>query len=86
MEVEISRNKNKIELRIDGEGHTFLNLLKDVLLEDEDVVVASYDVNHHKERGKLYIHASKPEDALERATSKIIERCNEFKRIFSKRL
>lgn len=87
MDIEISTEKNEAEVKFVGEGYTFLNLLRTVLLEDERVDVAAYDVDPHTfNRATLYMKVKgHPADVLSDATSKIISQCNEFKKVFSKK-
>jgi DNA-directed RNA polymerase subunit L len=45
VELKVLREEaNELELEFVGEGHTFMNLLKSSLLEDPDVLVATYDI------------------------------------------
>ncbi|MBU2617216.1 MAG: DNA-directed RNA polymerase subunit L, partial [Euryarchaeota archaeon] len=47
MEIKIfKKTSREIKLEISGETHTLLNALKSVLLEDERVRIASYDIKH----------------------------------------
>lgn len=38
--------ETELEIVIEGEGHTLLNVLRDVLLDDEKVLFASYVIEH----------------------------------------
>lgn len=85
MKVEKVVRKNEAELKIEGEGHTLLNLLTSTLLRDGNVEFASYDVDpHHSDRATLYIRARDPIEALENALAKISKMCDEFRREFEK--
>jgi DNA-directed RNA polymerase subunit L len=47
MKVSVANLKEtELEIVIEGEGHTLLNLLRDVLLDDEKVLFASYVIEH----------------------------------------
>jgi len=47
MEIEyIEENKNKLTFEIEGEDHTFCNLLKEELQNNKDVKMASYKIKH----------------------------------------
>jgi len=76
------KSKNELRLEIQGEGHTFCNLLQYVLLQDKAVEMAGYDVPHPLvPNAVLYVRTkreSSPEKALERALAKVGEMSNEF--------
>jgi DNA-directed RNA polymerase subunit L len=40
------QNGDVVRIEIEGEGHTFCNVLQKALLEDETVETASYDIPH----------------------------------------
>lgn len=78
----LQRSKNELKLEIQGEGHTFCNLLQSVLLQDKSVEMAGYDVPHPMILSStLYIRTKRewsPEKALARALTKVGEMSNEF--------
>ena len=78
----LQRSKNELKLEIQGEGHTFCNLLQWALLQDNGVEMAGYDVPHPLiSSSVLYIRTkreSSPERALARALAKVGEMSNEF--------
>lgn len=78
----LQRSKNELKLEIQGEGHTFCNLLQYVLLQDKGVEMAGYDVPHPLvPNAVLYLRTkreSSPEKALSRALEKVGEMSNEF--------
>ncbi len=78
----LAQTKNELKLEVNGEGHTFCNLLQDALLEDKAVDIAGYDQPHPLVSTSIvYIRTKKdasPEKALERALSKIRERSAEL--------
>lgn len=78
----LQRSKNELKLEIQGEGHTFCNLLQWALLQDNGVEMAGYDVPHPLiSSSVLYIRTkreSSPEKALARALTKVGEMSNEF--------
>ena len=78
----LQRSKNELRLEIQGEGHTFCNLLQYILLQDKGVEIAGYDVPHPLIFNSiLYIRTkreSSPEKALARALTKVGEMGNEF--------
>jgi DNA-directed RNA polymerase subunit L len=47
MELKIlEKSDDEMKMEIAGESHTLLNMLKIILLEDERVHTASYDMKH----------------------------------------
>ncbi len=95
MNVKIlKRTPDEIRLEIEGEGHTFCNVLQKALLEDETVETASYDIPHPlvsnpivyvkmKEKRKP---EKRPETALKDAAEKIKNQTKEFRVSFEKAL
>ncbi len=85
MEIEVRQHeKNKMEIVLVGEGHTFANLLRTMLKKDDHVTYAAYKVGHpllDKERPVLFIETDgkeSPKDALVKAAQKIKEQVNEL--------
>ncbi len=80
MEVKIiDIGEDYVRLVIKGEGHTYLNLLQHYLVEDDDVIVARYNIPHPLiGEPEIYIKTSgvDPLEAVKRANEKIIEACN----------
>jgi DNA-directed RNA polymerase subunit L len=88
MELNIlSKTDNELEVELKGETHTLLNLLKDLLIRDERVEVAFYDMKHLSISDPiLYIktYGTDPIEVLKDAASIIIVQCDEFTEVFSK--
>jgi DNA-directed RNA polymerase subunit L len=78
----LKKTKNELKIEIEGEGHTFCNLLQHTLLEDENIEIAGYDLPHPLiSNPLLYIRVKggkTPEKALKKALEKIRERTSEF--------
>ena len=78
----LKRNSQELKLEIEGEGHTFCNLLESVLLEDRDVEFAGYDVPHPLISNTILFvrtkKGKKPEEALIEAIKKIRDRGREL--------
>lgn len=78
----LQSTKNELKIEIQGEGHTFCNLLQQALLQDRGVEMAGYDVPHPLvPSATLYIRTKRetsPKKALERALAKVGEMSNEF--------
>lgn len=43
---KISEDKNKLTIKVEGENHTFCNIIKDELSRHKGVIAASYYINH----------------------------------------
>lgn len=86
----LDRKPNEITLEIEGEKHTLCNLLESVLLEDEDVEFASYNIAHPLVSNpimRVRTNGKKsPEEALKEAVKKIIERGRELRSEFERAL
>ncbi len=79
----LEKNERKLLLEVEGETHTLLNLITTALLEDPDVEIAYYDIDHPL-RGvaRVYVKtkSKRPEDALKEAVErvrKLIAECRE---------
>lgn len=84
----LAKTKNKLQIEIEGEGHTFCNLLQHVLLEDKTVEIAGYDIPHPLV-GKPIMHirtreGRSPEKVLLKALERIGELSSEFLKEFEK--
>ncbi len=89
MKVKIlKRTSNELKIEVEGEGHTFCNVLQKALLEDETIEMAGYDLPHPLfENPVLYVHTKgkrKPETALRDAAKKLQSRNKEFRESFKK--
>ena len=78
----LKKTRDELSIEIEGEGHTFCNLLQSTLNEDKNVEVAGYDVPHPLTlKGIIYLKVKKETDpykTLEKALNKITERADEF--------
>ena len=79
----LDKGPNELRVEIQGEGHTFCNVLQKALLEDKTIEMAGYDVPHPlisypiiylRTRGKRH-----PETALREAAEKVRVKGKEFK-------
>jgi len=86
----LEKGPNGLRIEIEGESHTFCNVLQKVLLEDETVEMAGYDIHHPLVSNPvIYIHTKgkrRPETALREAAEKIRTRSREFRTSFEKAL
>lgn len=84
---------NELVIEVEGEGHTLCNLLESVLLEDENVEFASYNISHPLVAKPVITVRTRgnksPEEALREAVDKILqmgrEMRNEFEKVFRAR-
>lgn len=86
----ISSEETELEIEIGGEDHTFMNVLKEALLEVEGVQAATYDMNPEQSGGQtdpiLTIKTEEglaPLDALGAASEAIQDRVSAFRESFS---
>ncbi len=77
----VSEEKNSITIKIIGEDHTLCNVLRKTLHQDENVVAASYAIEHPLiEHPKFYVQVKKgrPGTALTRAAEQIAAACDDL--------
>ena len=88
MELKIlEKSDDEMKLEIVGESHTLLNMLKSILLEDERVHTASYDMKHVTiSEPVLFIKTENadPIDVIKDAVAALIAECDEFISVFDK--
>jgi DNA-directed RNA polymerase subunit L len=86
----LERKPNELKIEIEGEGHTFCNVLQKMLLEDAHVEIAGYNIPHPLTSNPIvYVRTKgkhKPEAALQEAAKKIMQRTDEFMKSFEKAL
>jgi len=86
----LKKTSNELKIEIEGEGHTFCNVLQKVLLEDDTVETAGYDIPHPLVSNPIvYLRTKgrrKPETVLRDAAEKIRERSSDFRVTFEKAL
>ena len=91
MKINVLKSSdNELKIEVQGVGHSLLNLLQKILLEDETIEVAGYHVPHPLvDSGILYVHTKgrrRPETTLKEATEKILTRNKDFRKSFKKAL
>jgi DNA-directed RNA polymerase subunit L len=86
----LKKEPNELRIEIEGEGHTFCNVLQEALLEDETIEMASYDIRHPLVSNPIVYVRTKgkrhPETALREAAEKIRAQSREFRSSFEKAL
>ena len=85
----IERGESELVIEIAGEDHTFMNVLKGALLEDESVAAATYDVNPEQSGGQtepiLTIKTGEDVDALdalEDGSQRVMDKADNFRDAF----
>jgi len=91
MKIKILKEaSSELKIELEGEDHTFCNALQKVLLEDETVEMAGYDLPHPLISNPIvYVRTKgqrKPERALREAAEKLQKRGKEFKKSFERAL
>ena len=86
----LERKSNELKLEIEGEGHTFCNVLQKALLEDDTIEMAAYDIPHPLISNPIvYVRTKghrRPETALREAVKKIRRRSRDFGTTFENAL
>ena len=84
MEIKVlNKTKNALKIEIDGEGHSFCNILQKTLIKNKDVEFAGYNVPHpltNKAIVEIKVKGSKkPEKLLITSAKEIGVTADEFK-------
>ena len=77
----IRREESLLEFEVIGENHTFLNLLREALKDQEGVLFAAYRFPHPLlENPIFYLRTSDtdPIEALSKASDAITEKCDDL--------
>jgi DNA-directed RNA polymerase subunit L len=90
MQLRVVENEpQELVIEIGGEDHTFMNVLKQSLLELEGVAAATYDMNPEQSGGQtdplLTVKTEEgtdPLDALQRGAERVTEKTTEFRDAF----
>ena len=84
----LKQTSNELKIEIEGEGHTFCNALQKVLLEDDAIEVAGYDLPHPLiSNPTVYVRTKgqrSPAVALQGAAKKLRKRSREFRTAFQR--
>lgn len=91
MEIKVlKKTSNELKIEIEGEGHTFCNVLQKALLEDDTIEMAGYNIEHPlTSNPTVYVRTKekrKPETALIDAAKKVQKQNKEFKKSFERAL
>lgn len=89
MELTILKKTEKdINIKVAGETHTLLNLLKTALLNNKHVEIATYDIKHPTISDPvLFVRTdgADPIDVIKKASKELIKECDEFLKIFTEK-
>jgi DNA-directed RNA polymerase subunit L len=91
MKVKILKSsKKEMKVELDGEGHTFCNVLQRILVENKNAEFAGYDLPHPLiGQPVIYIRMKTNEDpkkVLVEAAKNLSTNMKEFENIFKKEL
>ena len=91
MEIKIlKKTSNELKIEIEGEGHTFCNVLQKALLEDDTIEMAGYNIEHPlTSNPTVYVRTKgkrKPKAVLIDAAKKMEKQNKEFKKSFERAL
>jgi len=89
MEIKVLENKkNRVVFEIEGEDHSFCNVLKKELLNDEHVKIATYAIEHPLiSKPKMILETDGEEEvskALKEAAKRVGKKAEKFKEEFTK--
>ena len=82
----LNKTDTELEMEIAGETHTLLNLLKTILLEDDAVEIATYDIKYLGiSEPVMYVRTNgkDPIQAVRSAIRTMITICDDFKSVFT---
>ncbi|MEA3283055.1 MAG: DNA-directed RNA polymerase subunit L [Euryarchaeota archaeon] len=82
----LNKTDTELEMEIAGETHTLLNLLKAILLEDDTVEIATYDIKYLGiSEPVMYVRTNgkDPVQAVRSALRTMVTICDEFKSVFT---
>lgn len=89
MEITIvNKTDNEINVKIIGETHTLMNLLKTALLTDKHVEIATYDVKHTTISDPILFvrtDGADPIKVIKTATKYVMKECDEFIKLLTKK-
>lgn len=86
MFLVLEKTSTELRIRLTGESHTLLNLLTNIMLEDERVDVAYYNMEFPTWSDPvLYVrtHGEDPVKVLRDASMRVAQMCDEFIQAFN---
>lgn len=89
MELTIlNKTDTEINIKVAGETHTLLNMLKTVLLNNKHVEIATYDIKHPTiSEPVLFVRTdgADPIDVIKKASKEMAKECDDFIKLFKKK-
>ncbi len=89
MELTIlNKTESEINIRMAGETHTLLNMLKTALLSNKHVEIATYDIKHPTiSEPVLFVRTdgADPVEVIKKASKEIVKECDEFIKLLTKK-
>ncbi|MGB8217972.1 MAG: DNA-directed RNA polymerase subunit L [Candidatus Methanoperedens sp.] len=89
MELTIlNKTENEMNIKVTGETHTMLSILKTALLNNKHVEIATYDIKHPTiSEPVLFVRTdgADPVDVIKKASKDIVKECDEFIKLFTKK-
>jgi DNA-directed RNA polymerase subunit L len=89
MELTIlNKTDNEINIKVAGETHTLLNMLKTALLNNKHVEIATYDIKHPTISDPVLFARTDGADAVDvikEASREIVMECDEFIDLFTEK-
>jgi DNA-directed RNA polymerase subunit L len=86
----LNRTSNELKLEVEGVGHTLCNLLQKMILQEESVDLAGYDIPHPMTpSATVYVRTkgkAKPEGVLRHAVAEARRLNDEFGKEFERAL
>ena len=85
----VNKTGNEINIKVAGETHTLLNVLKTALLNNEHVEIATYDIKHPTISDPVLFVRTDGEDPIEvikAAAREVVRECDEFIEVFKKKI
>jgi DNA-directed RNA polymerase subunit L len=86
----LKKTSNELKIEIEGEGHTFCNVLQQALLEDDTIELAGYNIEHPLiANPTVYVRTKgtrKPKAVLIDAAKKIQKQNKALKKSFERAL
>lgn len=86
----LEKEKNELKIEVEGEGHTFCNVVQKALLKDDRVELAGYNIPHPLIASPIiYVRTKgrgKPEAVLRDAAKEVLKNTKEFRKSFEKAL
>ena len=86
MEINVIESKaTRLVFELLGSDHTFCNVLKEELKENENVTISTYNISHPlhgKPRFIIETKGEKPTEALQKAVKSLKKKNSDFQKAF----